>query len=73
MYICDLFGGEVFKIVPGGTVVGDMNGDGGVSIFDFPSFAYWFGQSVPVAPSYVDFNRDGGISIFPNPGYIITG
>jgi hypothetical protein len=45
---------------------GDFNGDGQVSIFDFPIFAYWFGTDVADqgAPSYADLNADGGITIF---------
>ena len=44
---------------------GDFNGDGGVSIFDFGVFAYYFGQSVPDnAPRFADLNGDGGVSIF---------
>ncbi len=42
----------------------DFNGDRGGSIFDFSTFAYWFGKMAPVAPEYVDLNRDGGVSIF---------
>jgi hypothetical protein len=41
----------------------DWNGDGGVSIFDFPTFAYWFGVSTAQAPAYTDLNQDGGVSI----------
>jgi hypothetical protein len=46
---------------------GDFNADLGVTIFDFPSFAYWFGVEVPRAPAYVDLNTDGGITIFDFP------
>ena len=46
---------------------GDFNGDGGVSIFDFPTFAYWFGATVPRAPEYADLNGDGGVTIFDFP------
>jgi len=42
----------------------DTNGDGGVSVFDFSTFSYWFGVATPDAPSYVDFNQDGGVSVF---------
>ncbi|MCA9264894.1 MAG: hypothetical protein KDA60_13635 [Planctomycetales bacterium] len=46
-------------------LAGEFNGDGGVSIFDFSTFGYWFGQTAPlVAPTYVDLNGDGGVSIF---------
>jgi hypothetical protein len=50
-------------------LTGDWNGDGGVSIFDFPTFSYWFGQSLPTAPEYVDINGDQGISIFDFGGF----
>jgi hypothetical protein len=42
----------------------EFNGDFGVSVFDFSTFAYWFGEPAPTAPSYVDMNRDGGVSVF---------
>ena len=42
----------------------DWNGDGSVTVFDFPTFAYWFGVSTQLAPEYVDLNRDAGVSIF---------
>lgn len=48
-------------------ISGNWNGDGGVSIFDFTTFAYWFAQSIPATPQYVDLNGDGGISIFDFP------
>jgi hypothetical protein len=63
--------------VPGGPLViagndanrlykltGDFNGDLGTSIFDFSTFAYWFGRPTTEAPDYVDLNGDGGVSIF---------
>ncbi|MFT5525378.1 MAG: hypothetical protein ACI9HK_003346, partial [Pirellulaceae bacterium] len=42
----------------------EWSGDLGVSVFDFTTFSYWFGNSVPIAPHYVDTSRDGGISVF---------
>jgi hypothetical protein len=44
----------------------DFNGDTGASVFDFSTFAYWFGLPVAAdgAPSYVDLNADGGASVF---------
>ena len=42
----------------------DQNGDAGVSVFDFSTFSYWFGTSVPTAPDFVDVSQDGGISVF---------
>ncbi len=48
-------------------LTGDLNGDEGVSVFDFPAFAYWFGRPVPEAPEYMDVNKDGGISVFDFP------
>jgi hypothetical protein len=42
----------------------DHNGDGGTSVFDFTTFSYWFGQSVPQAPLYADMNGDDGVSVF---------
>jgi hypothetical protein len=47
-------------------LAGDFNGDHGNSIFDFPTLAYWFGQSVGPsgAPAYLDLNDDQGVTIF---------
>jgi hypothetical protein len=50
----------------------DWNGDGGGSVFDFTTYAYWFGSSttsVPFAPSYVDLNKDEGITVFDFSGF----
>jgi hypothetical protein len=47
----------------------DFNGDGGVSLFDLPSFQYWFGQAVPPAPPYMDLNGDAGVSLFDFPTF----
>lgn len=67
-------GGDSYILVGNSTntfskVTGDWNGDGGVSIFDFPTFAYWFGKSIPTAPDYVDLNGDAGITIFDFPAF----
>jgi hypothetical protein len=35
-----------------------------VSVFDFTTFSYWFGNSVPRAPVYADPSGDGGVSVF---------
>ncbi|MFT7642406.1 MAG: hypothetical protein ACI9G1_004163, partial [Pirellulaceae bacterium] len=45
-------------------LIADWNGDFGVSVFDFTTFSYWFGISVPAAPAYADNNLDGGVSVF---------
>jgi hypothetical protein len=45
-------------------LVSEWNGDGGVSVFDFSTFSYWFGLDDSLAPTYVDLNRDGGVSVF---------
>jgi hypothetical protein len=54
-------------------LVADWNGDRGVSVFDFTTFSYWFGQGVQSAggpaPSYVDNSGDGGISVFDFTGF----
>ncbi|MFT7638855.1 MAG: hypothetical protein ACI9G1_000580, partial [Pirellulaceae bacterium] len=42
----------------------EFSGDTGVSVFDFSTFSYWFGDPTGVAPEYVDMNRDGGVSVF---------
>ena len=42
----------------------NYNGDTGVSVFDFTTFSYWFGNSVPRAPVYADPSGDGGVSVF---------
>jgi hypothetical protein len=47
----------------------DWNGDGGISVFDFTTFSYWFGEDTNIAPSYVDLNEDGGVSVFDFTGF----
>ncbi len=46
----------------------DWSGDGGVSVFDFTTYSYWFGIAIAseggLAPDYADVSRDGGISVF---------
>ncbi|MFT5523754.1 MAG: hypothetical protein ACI9HK_001702 [Pirellulaceae bacterium] len=50
-------------------IIADWNGDGGASVFDFSTFAYWFGVAIPDAPSYVDLNDDDGVSVFDFTGF----
>ncbi|MFT5527474.1 MAG: hypothetical protein ACI9HK_005456, partial [Pirellulaceae bacterium] len=45
-------------------ILSDFNGDEGVSVFDFTTFSYWFGSSVPAAPAYADMSGDNGVSVF---------
>jgi peroxidase len=47
----------------------EWNGDEGVSVFDFTVFAYWFGEAIPAAPTYVDLNGDDGVSVFDFTGF----
>jgi subtilisin-like proprotein convertase family protein len=49
----------------------EWNGDGGVSVFDFSTFSYWFGEPVAPdgAPHYVDSSGDGGVSVFDFSGF----
>jgi hypothetical protein len=47
----------------------EWSGDDGVSVFDFTTFSYWFGQSVGIAPAYVDISGDGGVSVFDFTGF----
>ncbi|MFT5525219.1 MAG: hypothetical protein ACI9HK_003186 [Pirellulaceae bacterium] len=44
----------------------NFNGDTGVSVFDFTTFSYWFGETVDPngAPEYADLNDDAGVSVF---------
>lgn len=48
-------------------LTGDWNGDTGVSLPDFLTLRYWFGESTEqgggTAPQYVDLNHDMGISL----------
>ena len=72
MVMADGNGGDPFVLVGSEEnglylLSGNWNGDTGVSIFDFPTFAYWFAKSVPNAPAYVDLNGDLGVSIFDFP------
>ena len=50
-------------------LAGEWNGDRGVSVFDFATFAYWFGKATPQAPTYADLNADGGVSVFDMPPF----
>ena len=50
-------------------LAGDWNGSGGVNVQDFATFAYWFGQETPTAPSYIDLNNSGGINIQDFAGF----
>jgi hypothetical protein len=47
----------------------EWSGDEGVSVFDFTTFSYWFGQQTPNSPAYADLNRDGGVSVFDFTGF----
>ncbi|MFT5523981.1 MAG: hypothetical protein ACI9HK_001931, partial [Pirellulaceae bacterium] len=46
----------------------EFSGDLGISVFDFSTFSYWFGESTVaaggLAPEYADMNIDGGVSVF---------
>jgi hypothetical protein len=48
-------------------LVANFNGDTGVTIFDFPTFQFWFNRQQP--PSYVDLNPDGLVTIFDFPAF----
>ncbi|MFT5528346.1 MAG: hypothetical protein ACI9HK_006335, partial [Pirellulaceae bacterium] len=50
----------------------DWNGDQGVSVFDFTTFSYWFGQSNPDSPAYADLNNDAGVSVFDFTGFSLN-
>jgi hypothetical protein len=43
-------------------ISGDWDGNGGVDIIDFETFAYWIGNTTPAAPEYVDLNGSGAIT-----------
>ena len=64
-------GGETVSIANDEFFVlqGDWNGSGGVNIQDFATFAYWFSNSTPTAPSYVDLNGSGGVNIQDFAGF----
>ena len=72
LYICDLSGGEVFKVVPSGPVVGDMNGDGAINAFDIDPFVLALADPVAYGEQFVgidpdvtgDINCDGALNAF---------
>ncbi|MFT7642455.1 MAG: hypothetical protein ACI9G1_004212, partial [Pirellulaceae bacterium] len=52
----------------------EWNGDGGVSVFDFSTFSYWFGSAVGPngAPHYADNSGDAGVSVFDFSGFSVN-
>ncbi|MFT5523833.1 MAG: hypothetical protein ACI9HK_001782 [Pirellulaceae bacterium] len=68
----DGFGGDAWSITGNSEnrlyrLRSDFNADTGVSVFDFSTFSYWFGQPAGpgmTAPAYADMNLDGGVSVF---------
>jgi glucose/arabinose dehydrogenase len=72
LYICDLGGGEIYKIVPDGPVVGDLNGDGVINNFDINAFVLaltdpsGYDQQYPNIDRTViaDINCDGSVNNF---------
>lgn len=78
LYICDLFGGEVFRVIPDGPVVGDMNGDGVINNFDIDAFvlaltdpdAYAL-QYPSIDPNVIgDTNLDGELNNFDIDSFV---
>jgi len=57
LYICDL-GGEVFKIIPNGPVVGDLNGDDAINNFDIDPFVLALSDPVAYRLKYPNINPD---------------
>jgi glucose/arabinose dehydrogenase len=63
IYLCDLSGGEVFKIVPKG--VGDLNGDGAVNLLDVSPFVLalvnpaGYAAAYPALDGYIRANING--------------
>ncbi|MFT5526412.1 MAG: autotransporter-associated beta strand protein, partial [Pirellulaceae bacterium] len=45
-------------------LITDWSGDAGISVFDFSTFSYWFGEFTTRAPTYADPSRDNGVSVF---------
>jgi hypothetical protein len=69
-------GGDLYHLVGNSTnrfyrMESDWNGDTGVSVFDFTTFSYWFGQAIGPAgaPAYADLNEDSGVSVFDFTGF----
>lgn len=69
VYICDLFGGEIFKVVDGTVgLLGDSNGDGAVNLLDVDPFI----QDISgAAYSYQsDTNQDGQVNLLDVSAFI---
>ncbi len=64
LYICDLNGGEIFRIKPRCPV--DLNGDGQVNTVDVLTFLNAYTANDPVA----DFNNDGTINSLDFLGFL---
>ena len=67
IYICDLNGGEVFKIIPRG--IGDMNGDGVVDMLDVSPFSLAlvdmaaYAAAYPALDGFIRANINGDCAI----------
>ncbi len=57
MYICDR-GGQVYRLVPNGPVVGDMNGDGVIDNGDIDGFVLGLVDEAAYRAAYPDFDPD---------------
>ena len=69
VYICDLFGGEIFKIVDGSVaLLGDANGDGTVNLLDVDPFVQAISGS---GYSYAsDTNQDGQVNLLDVSAFV---
>ena len=81
LYICDL-NSEVFKIIPDGAVLGDMNCDGAVDFFDIDAFVLALTDPAGYEAAYpdcdlmlADINGDGDVDFFDIEPFVavITG
>lgn len=61
IYICDLFGGEIFKIVP--ACPPDVNGDGAVNVVDLIDLLLCFGLLAEPPCDRSDVNGDGAVNV----------
>ncbi len=57
LYIVD-HGGEIFRVVPNGPVVGDLNGDGQINAFDIEPFALALVDPAAYAEQYPEIDPD---------------
>ena len=69
MYVTELFGGEVFKLVDGNMgLIGDINCDGSINLLDVAPFVLAISSGNFVFEA--DINQDGVVNLLDVDGFI---